>query len=226
MHYQALIEEWPHEYMAFFRALPGCFSSAPTYEEAMAAAPSTIASYLRWLKTNGLCDEIDPQVEVIVKERLAAKDGNIGPRFEADLAPVSDEEIDRALNIAAAARTDLLELYERIPPQAREQVLDAGGWSVNNHMAHIIEAELWYVSQLAEQPHIKPFSDLPTDLPTALFDVAMDTELAIRGLTEEQRSRVYTHEGEEWTAVKVLRRLVGHLREHYPSIQQLGRMSL
>jgi predicted RNase H-like HicB family nuclease len=226
MHYQALIEEWPSEYMAYFRSLPGCFASAPIYEEAQSAAPTAITTYLHWLKSNGLLDEMDAEVEVVVKERLAAKDGEIGPRFEADLAPVSDEEIDNALNIAAVARTDLIELYERISSKAREQVLDAGGWSVNAHMAHIIEAELWYVSRLSDEPQVKPFSDLSTDLPTALFDVAMDTELALRGLTEEQRSRVYTHEGEEWTAAKVLRRLVGHLREHYPWIQQLGGESL
>jgi predicted RNase H-like HicB family nuclease/uncharacterized damage-inducible protein DinB len=226
MQYQALIEEWPHEIMAYFRELPGCFSSALTYEEALTAAPLAITTYLRWLKTNGLLNEMDSGVEVVVKEHLAAIDGKIGPRFEADLVPVSEEEIDNALNIAAAARADLIEVYERIPEAARDQILDAGGWSVNNHMAHIIETELWYVSQFVEQPHIKPFSELPTDLPTALFDVAMDTELALRGLTEEQRNRVYTHEGEEWTAAKVLRRLVGHLREHYPWIQQLGSKSI
>ncbi len=222
MFYQALIEEWPHEYMAYFRELPGCFSSAPTFEEAVAAAPSAIASYLRWLKTNGLLDEIDSQVEVIVTERLAAKDGQFGPKFEADLIPLNDEEIDKALNIAAAARTDLLEVYEGIPAEARELALDAGGWSVNEHMRHIIETERWYVSHLQDQSQVKPFSNLSTDLSTALFDVALDTEFALRDLSEEQGSRVYTHEGEEWTAAKVLRRLVEHLREHYPWIKQLG----
>jgi predicted RNase H-like HicB family nuclease/uncharacterized damage-inducible protein DinB len=226
MYYQALIEEWPNEYMAYFRALPGCFSSAPTYAEALANAPAAIATYLRWLKANSLLDEIDSQIDVIVAERLAAKDGHIGPCFEADLSPISDEEIDNALNIAAAARTDLIELYEDIPSDVREQALDAGGWSVNDHMHHIIESELWYVSRLADQPQVKSFSELSADLPTTLFDVAMDTELAMRGLTEEQRSRGFTQEGEEWTAAKVLRRLVEHLREHYPWIQQLGGESL
>jgi predicted RNase H-like HicB family nuclease len=151
MHYQALIEEWPNECMAYFRELPGCFSSAPTYEEALAAAPSAIASHLRWLKSSGLVDEIDTQIEVIVSERLAAQDGRIGPSFEADLAPPNDEEIDLALNIAAAARTDLIELYDGIPADARERVRDAGGWSANEHMRHIIEEHYPWIKKFGSE---------------------------------------------------------------------------
>jgi hypothetical protein len=38
----------------------------------------------------------------------------------------------------------------------------------------------------------------------------------LRGLSPAERERIFLHEGEEWTAAKVLRRMTEHLREHCP----------
>jgi predicted RNase H-like HicB family nuclease/uncharacterized damage-inducible protein DinB len=222
MRYNALVEEWPNEAMVYFRELPGCLTTAPTFEEAFAAAPAAIANHIRWLKANDLIEEIDNDIAVVVKERLAALD-NAGPRFEAELAPPGDEEIDMALNVAGMARAELIDLYESVPAQQRDRIAAPGDWSITEHLWHIIEAELWYVSRLSDVPQEKPLSELSPEISVALFDVGMDSELALRDLSEEQRSRVFTHEGEEWTAAKVLRRLVGHLREHYPWIERMAR---
>src|SRR5260221_12119952 len=106
MRYYALVEDWPGESMVYFRELPGCFSSAPTYEEAVKAAFAAIASYLSWLKKNDLSIienvEDDGKIELVVKERLAAPDMQVGPRFEADLAPPYDRESDKVLHVAHA----------------------------------------------------------------------------------------------------------------------------
>ena len=51
-----------------------------------------------------LIEKDDGEIGVVVKERLAAVNGQVGPRFEADLAPPNDLEIDDALNVAAATR--------------------------------------------------------------------------------------------------------------------------
>jgi predicted RNase H-like HicB family nuclease len=221
MRYNALVEEWPGESMAYFRELPGCLSVAPTVEEAVAAAPAAIARHVKWLKANDLIEEVDNDISVAMKERIAAIE-NAGPLFEADLPAPGDEEIYLALNAAGMARAELIDLYESIPPEQRDRVRVEGEWSVNDHLRHIIESELWYVSRLSDVPREKPISELSPEISVALFDVGMDSELALRGLSEEQRTRVFIHEGEEWTAAKVLRRLVGHLREHYPWIKELA----
>src|SRR5215472_12515879 len=139
MRFYALVEDWPGESMAYFRELPGCFSSAPTYEEALKAAPAAIASYLNWLKKNDLniVEENDGKIEVVVKERLPALNGESGPRFEADLAPPGNVEIDNALDVAAAARAELLELYDSVPYQYRNISLSPGAWSITRHLQHI-----------------------------------------------------------------------------------------
>src|SRR5260370_19031308 len=105
MGYFVLVEDLSGESMVFFRELAGCFSSEPTYEEALKAAPAAITSYLNWLKKNDLdiVEGNDGKIEVVVKERLAALNDQIGPRFETDLAPPAELEIHNAPNGAAPA---------------------------------------------------------------------------------------------------------------------------
>ena len=224
MQFNALIEEWPGEAMGYFRELPGCYSSAPTYETLLNIIPASIADYLKWAKANDITvlDEFDGQVEVIIKERLEAKDGKIGPLFQADLAPPDEIEIDKALNVAAAARAALLELYEQVSPAQQMHRLSPDSWSLTEHMQHLLESEAWYISRLSEYP-TDPDSDIaPSDLAMKFFDNAMDYELALRALTPEQLQRVYTSSnGEQWTAAKVLRRMAEHLREHYPWMEEI-----
>jgi predicted RNase H-like HicB family nuclease/uncharacterized damage-inducible protein DinB len=218
MRFYALVEDWPGESMAFFRELPGCFSSAPAYEEAVKAAPAAISSYLNWLKKNDLTiiEEDSSEIGVVVQERLAAIDGQIGPLFEAELIPPDDVEIENALNVAAVARAALLELYDSVPPEQRNRPVSPDSWSLTQHLQHILEAEDCYISRLAEHSTATVGDSPQPDLSFALFDHAMDHELFLRGLSSTERERVFTYEGEEWTAAKVLRRMTEHLREHYP----------
>jgi predicted RNase H-like HicB family nuclease len=225
MQYSALVEEWPGESMIFFRELPGCFSSAPNYEEALKNLPAAISTYLNWLKRNDITivEDDGSDISVVVKERLAAIDGQKGPRFEADLPPPDDLEIDTALNVSAVARAELLEVYEGVPERDRDRKLQTGEWSLTQHLAHVVETEAWYASRLTHTPLANPGPDLQSDVSMALFDNAMDVELLLRELTAEQRGRLFLHNGEEWTAAKVLRRMVQHLREHYPWMREIAR---
>ena len=226
MRFNALIEEWPGEAMAYFRELPGCYCSAPTYEALLNIIPTSIADYLKWIKANDITvlDEFDSQIEVVIKERLVAENGQIGPLFEADLAPPDEIEIDKALNVAAAGRAALLELYEQVSPAQQMHRLSPDSWSLTEHMQHLLESEAWYISRLSEHPTDPPSESesAPADLSMKFFDNAMDYELALRALTPEQLQRVYTSpNGEQWTAAKVLRRMAEHLREHYPWMEEI-----
>ena len=223
MQFKALIEEWPSECMAYFRELPGYCCSKPTYDELLKVISGGIADYLKWLKANDITvlDEFDGQIEVVIAEHIAAENDIISPRFEADLAPPDDIEIDKALNVAAAARAALLELYEQVSPAQQMHRLSPESWSMTEHMQHLLEAEAWYVSRLQEQPVEPPLDTSPAEIAMAFFDNAMDYELILRALTPEQRQHMYTHDGEEWTAAKVLRRMTEHLREHYPWMAEI-----
>src|SRR5260370_16799219 len=120
--------------MVYFRQLPGCSSSEPTYEEALKAAPAAITSYLNWLKKNDLdiVEGNDGKIEVVVKERLAALNDQIGPRFETDLAPPGDVEIDNPLHVAAPARAEVPDLYDSVPQHYRN-ISQSPGPSSHSH---------------------------------------------------------------------------------------------
>lgn len=222
MQFFALAEEWPGESILYFRELPGCYCSALTYEQVVKAAPGMIADYLNWVKANGIVvlDEFDGSIEVIEKEHITVREGEPAPCFEADLFAPDDAEIDKALNVAAAARATILELYEQVPRDRQRLRPTPESWSLVEHLDHLVESEAWYVSRLEEHPA----EDFPIsgDLEMAFFDKAMDYELFFRDLSPELRQRVFTHNGEQWTAAKVLRRMTEHLREHYPWMMEIA----
>ncbi len=147
MEFYGLVEEWPGENYVVFRELPGCFSSSPTTEEAIQQAPGAIAEYLRWLKQNDipiLEEEVD-SINIVVKERLHGNNGG-PPRFEADGPAPTDREIDNALNVAATARAQLIELYDEVLPAHRSSALEPDEWSLTHHLRHILETEASFIA--------------------------------------------------------------------------------
>ena len=223
MEFYGLVEEWPGESFVVFRELPGCFSTAPTTEEAIQKAPEAIAEYLRWLKQNDipiLEEEVD-SINIVVKERLYGNNGG-PPRFEADLPAPTDREIDNALNVAATARAQLIELYGEGLPAHRSSALKPDEWSLTHHLRHILETEAYFIACLSDQPPETIPIVAEADLTRKLFENAMDYETFLRDLTPEQRTRVYHHGEAEYTAAKVLRRMCEHLREHYPWMQAIA----
>ncbi|GLV60209.1 hypothetical protein KDH_70310 [Dictyobacter sp. S3.2.2.5] len=223
MEFYALIEEWPGECIISFRMLPGCFSKASAPQQAIQQAPQVVADYLRWLKKNDIFffeDEIT-SVNVMPKEYLRGV--KAGVLFEADRPAPTDQEIDNALNVAATARAQLIDLYDSAPLEQRGVTLAPGTWSLTQQLQHAMRMESYYLACLNEQLPPPPPPVEEADLLKAFMENAMDYEMLLRQLTTEQRARVYAHNGEEWTAAKVLRRMTQHLREHCPAMQELAR---
>lgn len=226
MQFYALLEEWPGESTVFFRELPGCFFTAPTSDDALKATPMAIKHYFHWLKENNIVlveEPIEP-IEVVLSERLSSNGNAHGPLFHADLAAPDDVEIDNALNVTATARALIIEMVSNTPAHFYAQTPASGGWSLIQHLRHIMVSEAWYISRLADQPTPEPPPAQVMsvdDISMKIFENAMDNELLLRDLTPAQRAQVFVHEGESWTAAKVLRRMAQHLREHYPWMKEI-----
>lgn len=223
MEFYALIEEWSGESVVSFRELPGCFSKAPTPHQAMQQTPQAVVDYLRWLKQNDIFffeDEIT-SINVAPKEYLRGV--KAGPRFEADRSAPTDQEIDNALNVAATARAQLIDIYDAVPLEHRGISLKPGEWSLTQQLQHVLALESYYIACLSEHPQPVASTIAEADLLRTFVENAMDYESLLRDLTPEQRAHIYVHNGEEWTAAKVLRRMTLHLREHYPDMQGLAR---
>lgn len=226
MEFHALTEEWPSESIVFFRELPGCFLTAPTGANVLQAAPAAIEDYFRWLKENDIVlfeEEVRPVV-VTLAERLNSSGASSGPLFTADRAAPDDLEIDKALNVAATVRALIIEQIAQIPTHLHDSVPASGGWSLTQHLQHIMENESWYVSRLHNlpEPEQSPSPMNAEMISMKIFENAMDYEIILRNLTPEQRACVFVHDNEEWTAAKVLRRMAQHLREHYAWMQDIA----
>ncbi|GHO46526.1 type II toxin-antitoxin system HicB family antitoxin [Ktedonospora formicarum] len=221
MEYYALVEEWKSESMVLFRELPGCLTTAPTYEEALQKAPAAIAEYLLWLKQHDLPlpqGDIE-DIKVVVRERIQAK--NVGPRFESDLPAPTDEEIEKVFQVANTARTQLVKLYESVAPDLRSKSPGPGEWSLSEHLRHLIECEAYYVMCLNEKEPPTTPDVADTVLVHTFLENGANYERLLCGFTEEQRSHIYIQGGGEWTMAKTFRRMTEHLREHYPWMQDI-----
>ncbi|GHO84829.1 hypothetical protein [Dictyobacter formicarum] len=223
MEFHALIEEWSGESIVSFRALPGCFSKASTPQQAVQQSPQAVSDYLRWLKKNDIFffEEEITSFNAVPKEYLRGV--KAGPRFEADRPAPTDQEIDNALNVAATARAQLIDIYDAIPLELRSVSPTPGARSLTQQLQHVLKLEAYYIACLSEQPQPAASTIAEADLLRTFVENAMDYEMLLRDLTPEQRAHIYVHGAEEWTAAKVLRRMTLHLREHYPDMQALAR---
>jgi hypothetical protein len=223
MIFRALIEQWRRETLVFFDGWPGCFVSAPTPEEAMAAAPAAVAAHIAWLTAHGL-GPFDTVARVEVAEHLRPPPGARGLRFTADLAPPSDEDLERTLTIGALACAELLDLFERARPEQRARTIPPGvhelDKSISDQLRHLAELDVVYAATLSDRQTTTV--ELPTDPIEALRTSNRHVAATLRTLPVPLRSRRFIRDGEEWTAAKVVRRRTGHLFEHYPAFQALA----
>jgi predicted RNase H-like HicB family nuclease len=223
MDFYALIEEWPQQSLINFRELPGCLALAPTTEEALQKAPEAITAYRDWLersRINFLQGEINP-INVLVRERVRAE--RVGSRFETELIPPTDRELEDAITVAATARALIAELYNATPPAQRSQAVKPGEWSLAQHLQHILASDAHYVGCLSDQLPDEVAPVPAAELGDRLIENSRTYETFLRGMNAAQRGRVYIRDGAEWTMAKTLRRMTEHLCDHYPTTQDIAR---
>jgi len=217
----------------FVQELPGCYSRAPTLDEATAKAPRKIREFLDWLRRHGEpIDEADFEVEVELSERI---DGdwpiNLGDSqalFRADLRPLDKEEVERCIRYMRYAREDVINLYLSAPTDAQEWKPDqTTPRHIKRIAEHIAEVDLFYIERLRG----RRFRDWP------LTFLEVSNELAnmrLSNLTNDEMSCAVSYhppggwtgttEAEGWTTRKALRRFIWHDRLHTATIEKLIRL--
>ena len=223
--FRALIEQWASETLVFFDGWPGCFVSAATPEEAMAAAPAAVAGHLAWLTGQGLPTPAGPVTGIEVAEHLQPRPGARGLRFAADLVAPTDEDLELALAVGALACADLIGRYDRAGPERRGRTTPPGvrelDKSISDQLGHLAELDLAYAANLSDGQATTTVL-LPADPAEALRTSNRHVEATLRTVPVSLRSHLFVRDGEEWTVAKVVRRRTGHLFEHYPSFQTSG----
>ncbi|MFQ5837301.1 MAG: DinB family protein [Thermoplasmata archaeon] len=227
----------------FLRPLEGCYSRAPTLQEALQKAPSKVRGYLTWLQEHGedvSRDWWDAPIEEceVVRGDWPVNLGDSVALFECDRGPMAEEEIQRNLRWMTYSWKDFLELLGHVPEDAWDWKPPGQRRSIRRIVHHVALVMVWYVMKLRRKGVDPPFH-WPRGL--SMWRAAREVEkgdLSPNRLTElreacahrlrnlrpqEMEGRVTYHrpggwtkrtEPEAWTARKVFRRFLWHERLH------------
>lgn len=203
--------------------LPGCRAAAGSLDDALALLPVVAGDHLAWLAGHGEPVSPDAPFEYEVVEETDRR-GDIA--LESDRLPLSREELNRAILQAGYAHADLEGLLAYLPDVVLDWLPPASAVkidqifpdvrSIRNMVEHLTTVEAnYYVGSLSEEPHA---------VTATLEELHELTAKRLHALPEETLGRVFTRQGPrgetEWTARKVMRRIISHKRFHTREIEQ------
>lgn len=217
---------YPGFVLAWSDDWPGLLSSAPTVAGLASEVPLALVEFRAWLASHGEVGSADGPWEAseIVDSAAAASPG-AEFCFAADLSPLDDAAFERSLRHVELAAAELRRasalpdaLLDWLPGGLAVEHADP--WApdprtIRGILVHALQLEVYYREGLRNGPAAGIFGRVAR--PEA--EMAATRE-ALRGLAPQDRGRVFRPlrpgrtEPDDWTAKKVLRRLLAHHRAH------------
>ena len=213
--------------LALILDLPGCFANGATRQEALAALQHSTAAYHAWLRKH---DDYAPDVRgpfiFTIRETFQIiREGEyeINSFFAPDAGTATDEDIEWALTLLKWQREDLI---GRLGAGSEEELdwkpMDAPDTlSIRQALDHLAQAEVWYMGRLDEKPPQILVANIPGPTIDRLQRVRQAAIMRIKSYPKELRGKIFTHQGEQWTLRKSLRRTVWHERDHLNQIDEI-----
>jgi hypothetical protein len=182
-----------------------------------------VADHLAWLAGHGEQADASAPVDYEVVEEKQV--GEIV--FDFDREPLSRFEMETALRHAGYAHADLIALLASLPDAVLDWVPPGSSVkmdqifpdvrSIRMMLEHLATGEAnYYIACLGEK------RAEPIDV--TLADLHLSSSARLRALSDEALGRVFTHMGPRgeihWSARKVMRRIIYHLRFHTREIEQ------
>jgi hypothetical protein len=213
--------------------LPGAVGGARDVEALAGVLPLTIAEHVAWLRDHG--EDIESSGEWEIAETidgttLAATGGEFC--FAHDRGPLDRDELERQIGRMRHSRADLLAaidglpdaLLDWAPPASSYASFDA--WApevrtIREIVAHVLQLEVYYRDSLHDGPAKGIFER--TGDPASERAITVER---LRGMTDDERSRVYMPvrpsrtAAEPWTVRKLVARVISHERMHAAEVQQ------
>ena len=227
--YRVAVHQRPTSVDAWLLDLPGCRAIARDRDEAIGLVPIVAAEYLAWLKGHG--EAVDPSAaaDFEVVEEIAS---DFEFCFAADSGPFNAEELEVGVRRSDFAFADLTSLASRLPdavldwrpPESAVKIdnIYPDVRSIREILVHASGSGGFFVRNIGEAGAWTPPQRDDNDPGT----VRRAGLARLRSLTDAERSRVYRQPdprrgGEaEWSARKVIRRLINHERFHTKEIEQ------
>ena len=226
--YDVYLEEAPNgATLALILDLPGCFANGASREEALEQLQQALIKYHAWLRQH---DDYTPEVHgpFVFDTRETFQityqgDDEINSFFSPDAEPASEEDIEWALALLGWQREDVLERVSGLSDDALDwkPARDPDALSIREHLDHIAQAEVWFMGRLDETPPRIVVADLPGPTLERFQRVRQAAVMRVKTYPNELRGKVFTHQGEQWSLRKALRRAVWHERDHLTQIDEL-----
>jgi hypothetical protein len=194
---------------------------------------------LKWLESHGEPVRGVAPKELEVKEEITGV-GDLGESggevalFQFDIRPVSANSVNRMLRHMEFNREDLLTLCEHLGSEQMRLVPPGKGRSIEGILAHICNAEEFYISRMGADAD--RLYETRLGMPVAEADEIPVFERlrvvraacvgTLRELVPDLHDSVFTrtkyskYPEEQWTAHKVMRRFLEHEREHIYNIRE------
>ena len=224
---------WLHEctgnevgWNAWCLDLLGFATWAPSESEVLERLPGKLEEHLDFLAAHGF-SRPGWSRDLHVVERVSGNE----VLFSADRCAVSPEQVDLTAQLLAASRSDLLDAVGRLPEAALDwdppyrSFLSWATWrTVRQILAHVANTEThYYLAHIGFVPRTSP-APADGDWRAFLAEHRSETLSRLQELRDSpDRRRVGNRGGEEWSAAKVLRRLVRHEILHSRSIGRIRR---
>lgn len=211
---------------------PGCFSYGMDEAEALIQLPRALLQYEKWIKdhtADSWVNFTDMDMRVVehfttfhmdddYKPAPPGKGYEINAWFKDDWRPLSQEEIQNALNTFRWQRDELLAGLSTLEPEILEKQRPGQRWNILGIAKHIANAEHWYLSRMeltsltrkALRPEpIMRLEQMSKEIEGLFPDFA--DQVVVRGI-----------EGEIWSYRKIVRRTLWHQRDHIEHIKELA----
>ncbi len=205
---------------------PGCFAYGNDGTEAILRVPHALITYREWIgeKTNdswlsNLQDFDIALVEVFecYNNLLGEREIEINAFFQDDTRQLSAAEIEQTSLLLTWSREDLEQLISPLTRQQREEKFSGERWSIDGVLRHVANANWWYLDRL--KLAAIPLGQLSNNQVERLNQVH---ELMINSLPALKNfPGILEIDGETWSARKVLRRALWHIRDHHFHIERL-----
>lgn len=223
--------------LAHLLEYPGVCGQGTDAQQALEDVPTALNRFSLWLKRHGQrmrtgethsgwLRRTQPIYEIGEIMACRIKDGRvIGPLFAPEAHTSDRDTLQQALQWYDFSQDDILYWIDRSSREKLSQPVGSGpeersAYEVLNHIA---EMDSWLTSRLHDNPEEVPSYDFLRGHPRSHVSTTHGNFKArFAALTEAELGKVWTHEGEYWSAAKVLRRAIFHRLDHLEQLLRLG----
>lgn len=204
--------------------LPGCVAVEDDERSALAAVDRRIETFTAWLRSRGetvaeAVDDGEPEVERL--ETSLLPDGyEVNATFTADREPLTPDEVRIGLRRLGWAHGRFVDVAF---PFA-EVALEGAGRSFEEVVSHVISAGAWLATRTEPDQRAIAFPPAEAPIGERLRNGFPFIDWYVARVADDDGVRRWVDsKGEEWTARKVVRRLIYHALDHAEELERRTR---